>query len=71
MFADPVIGHQLEEERTVKTTRSTVVDILDAGLKAHSRSFDPRVKTLLLPRRDLILEYEAEPFGVLQRADIG
>ena len=47
MFADPIIGSELEEERAIKAARCTVIDVLDARLIAHACGFYTGLETPL------------------------
>ena len=64
MFADPIIGTELEEERTVETAVGTVIDVFDVSLKAHVRGLDTSIKALLLAECRLVLKEQRKPFGV-------
>src|SRR5262249_20165613 len=70
VFADPIIGSELEEERAIETARCTVVDVLDARLIAHACGFDTGVETRLLAQRGLGFEQETEPFGMVERTHL-
>ena len=64
--ADPVAGGELEEQRAIETAGGAEVDILDAGLMAQPRGPGASLEALLPSQRHLVVEQEAEPFGMFE-----
>ena len=70
-FGDPVASGELEEQRAVEAARALIVDVLDAGGMAQLSDPGARFELLLPAQRQLVLEQQAEPFGVIEAARFG
>jgi hypothetical protein len=68
---DPAAGSELEERGTVEPAMRVVVDILDAGGVTKARRAGAGLEALLAAQRHLVLEQQAKPLGVLERACLG
>ncbi len=49
MSVDPLALSQLLEQGAVKTTRTAIIDVFDAGLLAQFGDAQPRREALVLP----------------------
>lgn len=70
-LGDPVACRELEEQRAVEPARALIVDVLDAGRMTQARDPGARFELLLSAQRQLVLEQQAEPFGMIEAADFG
>jgi hypothetical protein len=69
--ADPVARAELEEQAAVEAARGLIVDVLETRVMAETGSFGPVLKPLLTPEGDLLIEQQAEPFSMIERAGFG
>lgn len=66
MVVDPAALDKLGEQRAVESARSTVVNILDAGLLAQLRVAQAGGEPLVMAQRGFTFEQQREPFGVTE-----
>src|ERR1700738_3450478 len=69
-LADEVAACELEEHRAIEATSGVVIDVLDAGIMAQPCGPGAGLEALVLPRCCLVLEQEAEPFGMFEGASL-
>ena len=70
-LADEVAGGELAEQGAIEAAGGAVIDVLDAGVVAQPCGPGARFEALLLAQRQLVLEQEAEPFGMFESAGLG
>jgi hypothetical protein len=71
VFADPIAGGKLQEQRSVETARGAVIDILDARSMAQLGGPGTGLEAFLAPECGLALQQEREPFGVIEGGGLG
>ena len=71
VLPDPVAGGELEEERSVEAAGGAEVDVLDGGAVAKLGRLEARLEALLTAGRHLVVEDQAEPFGVAEVVGFG
>src|SRR5665213_703645 len=70
MLGDPVAAGELEEQRPVEAAHGTVIDVLDAGGMAQLGGAGARLEATLSAPGRLMLEQQAQPFGMAERASL-
>jgi hypothetical protein len=70
-LADEVAAGELEEQGAIEAAGSAVIDVLDAGVMAQPCGLGAGLEALLSAQRHLVLEQQAEPFGMLEAAGLG
>jgi len=70
-LGDPVASGELEKERAVEPARTLIVDVLDAGRVTQPGDPGAHLELLLPAQRQLVLEQQTEPFGMIEAADLG
>ena len=71
MLADPIATGELEEQRAIEPAHGPVVDVLDRGEMPQFGGPGARLEALLLTQRHLVLEQDAGPFDMVERAALG
>ena len=61
----------MQEQRPVETPRLAEVDVLGCGGLPQLGGPRACLKPLLLAQRDLLVDQQTEPFGVVERAALG